>query len=235
MFFLFPTNVAKSGLITFIEWAKSTGPIGLVLLIVFHVFAIVICFPGTILFELAEGLIFGVIYGGSMALLAKTLGASLSYLLGRSLLHEWMKKKMSFNHKYREVFNAIKADGWKLAMLLRLSPIPSWAINYGLALSPIPFITVVWTTLIGSIPTIIQNVFVGSFLQSLTDDSAIETNVAFKRVMMIFSIVCSAVVMKLLYKYFSIAKNTPSSGSAIENVFNGLLHEDPAELHSHIP
>lgn len=25
MFFLFPTNVAKSGLITFIEWAKSTG------------------------------------------------------------------------------------------------------------------------------------------------------------------------------------------------------------------
>jgi hypothetical protein len=52
-------------------------------------------------------------------------------------------------------------------------------------------------------------------LRSLTDDSAIETNVAFKRVMMIFSIVCSAVVMKLLYKYFSIAKNTPSSGSAI--------------------
>lgn len=40
---------------------------------------------------------------GSMALLAKTLGASLSYLLGRSLLHEWMKKKMSSNHKYREV------------------------------------------------------------------------------------------------------------------------------------
>lgn len=52
-------------------------------------------------------------------------------------------------------------------------------------------------------------------LPSLTDDSKVETNVVFKRAMMIFSIVCSAVVMKLLYKYFSIAKNTPSNGSAI--------------------
>ena len=65
------------------------------------------------------------------------------------------------------MFEQIGADGQRFAMLLRLSPVPSWVANYGLALTPISYSTFVGATLIGQMPFIVNNVYTGSLVHSV--------------------------------------------------------------------
>lgn len=72
-------------------------------------------------------------------MIAKTCGASLGFFLGRTLLKDWVTKKLSESTIFSEVYKEMNAETFRLAVLLRLSPIPSWVNNYGLAITPISF------------------------------------------------------------------------------------------------
>jgi len=70
----------------------------------------------------------------------------------------------------------MEGDGWKFALMLRLSPIPSWLNTYGLAaFGKITFRDFFLATILGSIPMVIQNVSGGALLMDIsTLDSASE-------------------------------------------------------------
>lgn len=74
-----------------------------------------------------------------MIAFAKTSGASICFLLGRYYLREWIELKLKESKSFSSIYNEMKADTIKLAIVLRLSPIPSWLNNYGLSLTPISF------------------------------------------------------------------------------------------------
>eukprot|EP01087_Luapelamoeba_hula_P017775 TRINITY_DN562_c2_g1_i3.p2 TRINITY_DN562_c2_g1~~TRINITY_DN562_c2_g1_i3.p2 ORF type:complete len:150 (+),score=38.98 TRINITY_DN562_c2_g1_i3:767-1216(+) len=61
----------------------------------------------------------------------------------------------------------MKTEQWKWALLLRLSPVPSWVNNYGLALTPVGFPAYLVSTVVGGVLMIVQNVNIGAALGSL--------------------------------------------------------------------
>ena len=69
--------------------------------------------------------------------IAKTVGAAVALLLGRTLLNRWVQNTLKNSPHLAEIYTAMGKDTFKLAVMLRLSPVPSWVNNYGLALTPI--------------------------------------------------------------------------------------------------
>jgi hypothetical protein len=67
------------------------------------------------------------------------LGLIISFLLGRYLLRSCVEERISQYPKWIAVDRAIRAEGWKITLLLRLAPIfPFNFLNYLLALTSIP-------------------------------------------------------------------------------------------------
>ena len=71
-------------------WASSHGTVGLCAFAAVHAAAVVVCFPATILFELAAGFAFGVYQGAALAWTAKVAAALITFLassgIARTLL-----------------------------------------------------------------------------------------------------------------------------------------------------
>ena len=61
-------------------WASSHGTLGLCAFAAVHTAAVVVCFPATILFELAAGFAFGVYQGAALAWSAKVTAALITFL-----------------------------------------------------------------------------------------------------------------------------------------------------------
>ena len=61
-------------------WASSHGTLGLCAFAAVHAAAVVVCFPATILFELAAGFAFGVYQGAALAWSAKVTAALITFL-----------------------------------------------------------------------------------------------------------------------------------------------------------
>lgn len=97
------------------------------------------------MFKLAKGILF--VWVGA------TVGATLAFLLGRTALRSWVSERVKKYPKFRAVDGAIKDQGWKIVLLLRLSPIlPFNILNYALALTDVSFIHYFISTALGMIP-----------------------------------------------------------------------------------
>jgi uncharacterized membrane protein YdjX (TVP38/TMEM64 family) len=78
------------------------------------------------------------------------LGETVSFLLGRFLLRKWVAELTSDWPMWAALNAALMEDGWKLVLLLRMSPaIPFSVINYALGSSSLPVST---GRVLGSLP-----------------------------------------------------------------------------------
>lgn len=67
------------------------------------------------------------------------LGETVSFLLGRFLLRKWVAELTADWPMWAALNAALREDGWKLVLLLRMSPaIPFSVINYALGSSSLP-------------------------------------------------------------------------------------------------
>jgi len=156
--------------ITFlIDQIQQLGWLSPFVLAIAHILCVAGCFPGSVMFEWAAGLVFGVSLGFILILISKSIGGGLGFLLGRNFFRKWVQEKLVDSPKLQKIFSLIGKDGWKIALFLRISPLPSWLNTYGLALTPISFKDFMIATILGSIPMIMQNVYVGSIVQNLSD------------------------------------------------------------------
>jgi hypothetical protein len=74
-----------------------------------------------------------------LCLLCLQLGETVSFLLGRFLLRKWVAELTSDWPMWAALNAALMEDGWKLVLLLRMSPaIPFSVINYALGSSSLP-------------------------------------------------------------------------------------------------
>lgn len=90
-------------------------------------------------------------------------------MMARTVLKSWVERMLATNERFSAVYGAMKVDSFRLAVLLRLAPFPpSWVNNYALAVSPISFYDFMLATALASLPTIAVNVYMGSFMGSLT-------------------------------------------------------------------
>ena len=74
------------------EWASSHGALGLSAFAATHAAAVVVCFPGTILFELAAGFAFGVFEGAALAWAAKVVAAMITFVASSGVARTALSK-----------------------------------------------------------------------------------------------------------------------------------------------
>ena len=153
-----------------LELVQAMGPWGPVGLAVVYVVATVLFIPGSIL-SLCAGFAFGVVRGTIAVSVGSTLGASAAWLLGRTLARGFIEHRVAGNPKFRAIDEAIGQHGFKIVLLLRLSPVfPFNLLNYALGLTRVSFRDYVLASWIGMLPATVMIVYIGSSVRSLTDD-----------------------------------------------------------------
>lgn len=91
--------------------------------------------PGAALLTLLAGALFGIVTGTILVSFASTIGATLAFLVSRSLLRDWVQNRFgSFLKSFNE---GIKKDGAFYLFTLRLIPaFPFFVINLVMGLTP---------------------------------------------------------------------------------------------------
>ncbi|KAL7502150.1 hypothetical protein ACHAWX_000473 [Stephanocyclus meneghinianus] len=122
-----------------LDWISTHLAAGIFVLIAVYILATVAFLPGSILtvgsgfvYGKAFGLGYGVVIASGVAFVGACGGAIISFLLGRYLLREWVGERLVERYPiFKALDEALKQQGFKIFLLLRLSPIiPFNAINY---------------------------------------------------------------------------------------------------------
>ena len=123
----------------FVVWVDALGAVGPVVFMAGYAAATVAFVPGAVL-SLAAGATFGLGPGIVYVMLGATTGASLAFLLARYVAREPIEQRIRGNARFAAVDRAIGRDGFRIVMLLRLSPVfPFNLLNYSLGLTRVRF------------------------------------------------------------------------------------------------
>lgn len=162
------TLPVRSSLQTFLGWIQQVGVWGMVLFVAAYIGATVALVPGSLL-TMGAGYAFGVLWGTILVSIASTVGAALSFLIGRYLARDWVREKIQDWPKFHAFDNALGEESFKAVFLLRLVPLlPFSAINYGFGASKVSFPRYFFASWTGMLPATIMYVYFGSLAEKAT-------------------------------------------------------------------
>ena len=170
------TTNAATTIMQYTQWVSAKGVVGLFAFAAVHAAAVVVCFPATILFELAAGFAFGVLIGTPLVWSAKMCAATFTYMvsngiaravLSRAGVEHIVTHAFASQPRLARLAGNVEANGARYTLLARLSPIPSWLNNYGLAFAGVRFADYFPATALATLPMVLVNVYTGSLLSSL--------------------------------------------------------------------
>lgn len=142
-------------------WIADLGLIGVVLFAAIYAIGTVFLMPGSVL-TITAGFAYG-FWGLPIVLVAATIGASLAFLVGRYAVRDRVRRLLETRRNIAAIDNAIAAEGWKIVLLLRLSPlIPFNLQNYVFGITAIPFPHYLAATFAGIIPGTALYVYIGA-------------------------------------------------------------------------
>lgn len=145
-----------------LDWVGQLGPWGPVIFVGIYIVAAVLLIPGSVL-TLGAGAVFGLWRGIVLVSLASTLAATVAFLIGRYLAREAVTRKIEGNQKFSAIDRAVAAEGWKIVLLTRLSPVfPFTLLNYAFGLTRVKLSHYVLASWIGMLPGTAMYVYLGS-------------------------------------------------------------------------
>lgn len=151
----------------FLAWVQTVGPWGALLLGGGYIPAALLFVPGSVL-TLGAGFVFGVGVGTVAVSIGSTLGAAAAFLLGRTFARRAIEAKVAGNPRFQALDQAVKREGFKIVLLMRLSPVfPFNLLNYAFGLTQVSFRDYVLASWIGMLPGTMMYVYLGSAAQSL--------------------------------------------------------------------
>jgi uncharacterized membrane protein YdjX (TVP38/TMEM64 family) len=152
-----------------LEWAHAAGPAGPVLYGLAYVIATVLFLPGSVL-TLGAGFAYGLVGGMAVVVPASVTGALLAFLLGRTVLRDRIARRLEGNARFHAVDQAIGEEGFRVVLLLRLSPVlPFNLLNYALGLTRVRLRDYLLASLIGMFPGTLLYVYLGSLVTSAAE------------------------------------------------------------------
>ncbi|KAF9366904.1 hypothetical protein BGX34_000022 [Mortierella sp. NVP85] len=176
--------------------------IGAVLFVAFYTIACWLFLPGS-LFTIGAGFLFKPMpFALAIVLLGDVFGAVGTFLFGRYLFYDWVKGMMSKHPKFNALEEVIREDGWKIVVMLRLTPIPFNLITYFFSVTSISLFTLVWATLVGVFPGTCLGIWIGSLLNGLSgiENPELETKNLVILAMNGVLIVCSIMTLSIFGK-----------------------------------
>lgn len=155
-----------------VEHVKEMGPMGFVYFGAVYTVAEILAIPAVPL-TASAGYLFGVQDGTAVVLFSASIAASVSFLIGRTFLRSYVEGILEDYPDFQKIDKAIESEGFKLMLLLRLSPIFPFALsNYLYGVTSIKFWPYFWGTMLGFLPGTVAYVYTGEIGKSLTLDSA---------------------------------------------------------------
>jgi uncharacterized membrane protein YdjX (TVP38/TMEM64 family) len=159
---LFRVLPVKEWLVAFQGYVKGLGFAGYILYAVVYAICCVLFVPASVL-TLGAGAIYGLGVGTAVVVVGATIGATLSFLLARTVLRKKVEGMTAGNAKFRALDRAIGKEGAKIVFLVRLAPIfPFTYINYAFGLTGVKTLPYVIASMIGMIPGTFAYVYLGS-------------------------------------------------------------------------
>ena len=139
-----------------------TGAFGIVVFVVLYVIDAVLLGPAW-LFALVAGLAFGLVRGGILVWASATIGAAAAFLIARYFARHRIEKIARNNEKYEAVDRAIQRHGWKVVLLLRISPLLPYTLSsYIYGLTAVDFWHYLIATAVGILPMVAVYVSIGA-------------------------------------------------------------------------
>jgi len=151
-----------------IGFVKDNFAISVLLFLLAYAAAVALSLPGASLLTILGGFLFGWLLGGSVTVIAATLGAVIIFLAARTSLGDSLAARAGpWMSRFREGF---QRDAFNYMLFLRLVPVfPFWLVNIAPALAGVSLGTYALTTLIGIIPGTFAFSVLGSGLDSIIE------------------------------------------------------------------
>jgi uncharacterized membrane protein YdjX (TVP38/TMEM64 family) len=144
------------------SWVGANGAVGIAAFVAIFVAATLLLVP-TWPFTMLAGAVFGVAWSLPLVLAAALASASTAFLLARHGLRRRAAARLQRHRVLRAIDHAVRREGWKVVLLLRLSPlVPFGMQNYAFGASAIPFTHFALATLVGIAPTTVVYLFIGA-------------------------------------------------------------------------
>ena len=112
---------------------------GMLLFVPFYALWVTLLLPGVWASMLA-GALYGTYLGSLLVFFGGSLGAIISFLLGRNLFRNWVQERLVSLPKLELILQSVSQEGLKLVVLTRLSPVfPFGLLNFAYGFSDISF------------------------------------------------------------------------------------------------
>jgi len=191
-------------------YIESLGVWGPLAYIVFYIFGTLFFLPGLAL--TAGSGFFGAIWGTVYVSIASTTGASLAFLLARTVLRPMVEGWSKENAVFQKIDEGVETHGWRMIMITRLVPIfPFNFQNYAYGLTRINFWTYVLVSWICMLPGTAALVIAFSSIKDGGGDP--------KKTVLILAVAASLIailsfVPRILKKRFQISDAEPEKTEA---------------------
>ena len=158
----------REALPAWVQSARQSGWIGLVVVAALYVPAAVLFVPASLL-TLAVGYLFGASRGLVAVSLGSTAGAGVAFLVSRYLLRDSLSARWTRSRWWRALDRAVVERDWFVVIMTRLSPVlPYNVLNYAFGLTGIAFARYLWASWLGMLPGTLLYAFLGSTAESMT-------------------------------------------------------------------
>ncbi len=129
-------DYAQSQLARIQEYKDSNFALAVTIYFSAYVFITALSIPGAVYITLLGGAIFGLWWGTLIVSFASSIGATLAFLLSRSLLRDWVQRR--FGDYLAPINRGIEKDGSFYLFSLRMVPLfPFFMVNLVMGLTPI--------------------------------------------------------------------------------------------------
>jgi uncharacterized membrane protein YdjX (TVP38/TMEM64 family) len=134
------------------DWTASHRLAAPCLFVIAYIVSVTLSLPQAALLTMIGGLLFGIAFGGALAVTGATIGAVLLFLIARSAFAEPMARRGGAAlAKLRE---ELKRNGFSYLLAIRLVPVvPFWLVNLAAPLCGMRLRHFALATLIGIMPT----------------------------------------------------------------------------------
>jgi len=150
-------------------WDLSLGGLAVLVLGAAYLPASILMLPASVL-TLGTGFVLGLGWGFVAVSIGSTLGSALAFLLGRTAGRSAVEAKMQSNPRFAAISKAIRARGFWIVFLLRLSPLfPFNLLNYALGVTELKFRDYLLASWLGMMPGTFLYVYLGTAMGSLAE------------------------------------------------------------------
>lgn len=134
-----------------------------------YVLAVVFSVPGGSFLTIVGGILFGGLLGGIITTIAATVGSLCVYLIARTALGDWMRRRaMQMGPRIAGITEGFRNNAFYVLVVLRLVPVmPYWASNAVPALFGVGIWVFIAATLVGLLPWTVSFAFLGAALDDI--------------------------------------------------------------------